>query len=327
MNTQNLFDYCSKDITTIDKTIFFVGKVIGNSLFTIAINNTDHKIYSYSNEWLYLLNKFYYPSMTHVYTKIVTYYNNIVQQKCIDFSYKDCDVIPFITSFSNGTVHGYAGLFSILTDYINNLETYRNYKIIVYKDSQQGLLDIINNFINKNVIDKERVIYISSNVQYLFNSIKFIPNRWHVYPHGVNIDFFIANYIINQNEPLLLENDKICIIKSSISDNTTYSGIVHDAKIKTFCNKNKLLFLEPTQMSEIELINKINQSRIFVTSWGTAFFKNYIYISDKCSKIIVLVIGDYINQYNSNVMQTKFKNAVITYHIVDENLDLDIDNL
>ncbi len=332
MNTQNLFDYCSNEIITIHKTIYFIGDMIANnSLFTIAIDNTDHKIYSYSNEWLYLIKR-YYHSTHPLYTKTVEYYTNIIQQKCIDFSYADYDVIPFITSFSAGTVHGYAGLFSILNEYINNIDIYKNYKIIVYKDSQQGLLDIINNFINKNIIDKECVMYISSNVQYLFNSIYFIPNRWHLYPQDEDIDFLIDNYIVNKNNHLLLENDNICIIKSSASVNVTTVGVIPAKTIKTFCNKNKLLSLEPTQMSEIELINTINQSRIFVTSWGTAFFKNYIYISNKCEKIIVFVIGeDFINQYNynfnANTLQTKFKNAIIKYHLIDANLDVDINNL
>ena len=327
MNTENLFDYCSNEIVTIHKSIYFISNmIVGNSyLFTIAIDNTDHKIYSYSNEWLYLINYAYYPSFYPLYNELVTYCNDIIQTKCIDFSYADYDVIPFITSFSKGTVHGYSGLFGILNQYINNLDTYKNYKIIVYKDSQQGLLDIINKFINK-----ENIIYISSNVQYLFNSIKFIPHAWHVYPNDVNIDFLIDNYILNQNNRLLLENDNICIIKSSLSVNMSPNGIVTAEKITTFCNKNRLLCLEPTQMSEIELINKINQSRIFVTSWGTTFFKNFIYISNKCEKIIVLVIGnDFIQQYVNTCTncQTKFKNAFITYHIVDENLDVDINNL
>ena len=121
MNAQNLFDYCSNEIITIHKTIYFIGDIIGNSLFTIAIDNTDHKIYSYSNEWLYLINYYYY-HLTHpsyMYTKSVEYCNNIIQQKCIDFSYADYDVIPFITSFSKGTTHGYSGLFYILNEYIN----------------------------------------------------------------------------------------------------------------------------------------------------------------------------------------------------------------
>ena len=82
-------------------------------------------------------------------------------------------------------------------------------------------------------------------------------------------------------------------------------------------------------MSEIVLINKINRSRIFVTSWGTAFFKNYVYISNKCEKIIVLVIGDaFIKQYHNDTnVQTTYKNAIITYHIVNKNLDVDINKL
>jgi capsular polysaccharide biosynthesis protein len=78
-------------------------------------------------------------------------------------------------------------------------------------------------------------------------------------------------------------------------------------------------------MNEIELINILNKSRIFVTSWGTSFFKNYIYVSDKCEKIIVMVTPDFMGQYNShltrNVLPKKHKNASILYHIVNTDLN------
>ena len=78
MNTQNLFDYCSNEITTISKTIYFIGNMRGNTLFTIAIDNNDHKIYSYSNEWLYLINC-YYHSNSSSYIELVTDCNNIIK--------------------------------------------------------------------------------------------------------------------------------------------------------------------------------------------------------------------------------------------------------
>ena len=327
MDINNIYDYCVNDVTTINKTIYFIGNDEYNSLFTIAIDNDSHKIYMYSNEFLHLIKYKYTKNRNSLpYYNVVSYYKNITTYKSLDISYVDYNVIPFITSFSKGTVHGYSGLFFILNEYIENYNLYKNYKIIVYKDSQKGILDIINYFIDKNIIT-EQIIYIDSHIQYLFNSIKFIPNKWHTFPKNLNKIDIIDKYIVNENNYLPLENNHICIIKSSLSDNRTKDGIIDIETIISFCSKNKLLFLEPIKMNEIELINRVNEAQIFVTSWGTAFFKNYIYISNKCEKIIVLVIGNaFINQYNNfislNVLQTKFKNAIISYHIVDKMLNI-----
>jgi hypothetical protein len=325
MNKGNLFDYCLDDVETQNKSIYFVGNMIGNSLFTISIDNTTDKIYTYSNEWLYLI-KSYYPDGEY-YNHLVSYYHNIITSKHLNYSYADYNVIPFVTSFSKGTVHGYSGLFSILTQYLDNYDIYKDYKILVYLDSQQGLLDIINHFVDKNIINKEQIIYVYSNIQYLFNSIKFIPNKLHTYPYPAP-DFkldLIDKYIIKENNYLPSKNDKFCIIKSSLSVNVTNLGIVNQEIINNFCNKNNLIFVEPTHMNEIELINKLNKSRIFVTSWGTTFFKNYVYVSDKCEKIIVMVLSDLMDQYNHhvrvNALPIKYKNASILYCIVNRDLN------
>ena len=325
MEVSNLFDYCLDNVETQHKSIYFIGNVIGNSLFTISIDNTTNKIYTYSNEWLYLI-KVYYPNGGHYYD-LVSHYHNIIRTKHLNCSYADYNVIPFITSFSKGTVHGYSGLFSILNEYIDNYDNYKDYKILVYLDSQQGLLDIINHFVDKNIINKEQIIYVYSNIQYLFNSIKFIPNKLHTYPYPAP-DFkldLIDKYMIKENNYLPLKNDKVCIIKSSISQNATTIGVVNQEKIDAFCSKNNLICLEPSKMNEIELINRLNNSRIFVTSWGTTFFKNYVYISDKCEKIIVMVTPDFMGQYNSHVncgcLLTRHKNASIFYHVVNTYLN------
>jgi len=326
MNINNIFDFCLDLNESKNKVIYFIGGMIQNSLFTIAIDNDSKKVYSYSNEWLFLIKR-YYPSNLEYYFSFVSYYNNIVSTNELDNSYSSYDVIPFITSFSNGTVHGYSGLFFILNEYINNYENYKDYKILVYKDCQQGILDIINHFVNKNIMNEEKIIHISSNKQYLFSSIKFIPNKWHMFPNNLKLEL-IDNYIVEKDN-LTLDNDKICIIKSSRSTNVTCDGIVSFETIERFCNKHNLLLVEPTKMNEIQLINLINKLKTFVTSWGTSFLKNYIYISDKCEKIIVLIIGtNFLNQYNSfkenGNVQTKYKNATISYHVVNFDLDLDV---
>jgi len=329
MNIENLFDYCLDNNETQNKTIYFIGDIIENSIFTISIDNNTDKIYSYSNEWLYLLKPLYYPSNTCIYDNLITYYNTIINNKNLNYSYAELNVIPLITSFSKGTLHGYTGLFFMLNEYINNINNYNNYYILVYLDSQQGLLDIINHFVDINIINKEQIIYISSNVQYLFNSIKFIPNEWHAYPLNLNIEL-VDKYMIKQNNYLPLENDKVCIIKSSLSDNRTSCGIINEEVINLFCIKNNLYFLEPTKMNEIELINRIYNTKIFVASWGTAYMKNIVYISNMCEKVIVFIIGDdFINQYNStkHYMSTKYKNAIISYHIVDTELNINLDEI
>ena len=339
MQVSNLFDYCNNSNITRNKSIYYIGNMDCNSLFVISIDNTTNKIYSYSNEWLYLL-KIYYYQKNIMYKSIVSNYNNIIKSKSINIDYINENVIPFITSFSCGTVHGYAGLFCILTEYINNLDLYKNFKILVYNNSQKGLLDIINHFINKEIINSNNVIYLTSDTKYLFNSIKFIPTKIHNYDNISvinNITDIIDKYIISDKYDIdyytslcIPKHDNICIIKSSTSDNKTNSGIVDINKINEFCMNNNLLFIEPTKMTEISLIHTIYQSKMLVLSWGTAFFKNYIYISDACEKIIVLVIEkDFINQYKSfgNNLITKFKNATIVYHIIGRNLHLQISNI
>ena len=323
MNINNLFDYCSNDLITKNKTIFYIGDMICNSIFLIAIDNEKKNIYSYSNEWLYLIKEFYYPNNSIIYNHLICNYNEILENTKIDNSFEQYNVIPFITSFSKGTIHGYSGLFWILNEYINNINIYKEYKIIVYNDSQQGILDIINYLIKINFISKDKIIYLSSKEKYLFNSIKFIPNKWHMYPNDLKLDLIEKYFIIPNYKNLLSENNKICIIKNSLSNNLTSSGIIDNEIIKKFCNKNNLFFCEPSFMNEIDLINILYNSKIFIASWGTSFFKNYIYISDKCEKIIVLIFGnDFITQYNNYINEKKllckFKNAAIIYHIVDK---------
>jgi len=326
MNYESLFDYCQDLEETTNNTIYYIGNKIENSLSTIAIDNNTHKIQSYSNEWLSLL-KMYHLLKRPLYNQICNDYNNIIQRTDLDITYSNYNVIPFITAFSTGTIHGYAGLYSILDIYINNYDKYKDYNIIIYKDSQQGLLDIINHFVNKNIIKKEKLIYISSNIKYLFKSIKFIPVKFIIYPRHILKFDLIDNYIIEKDNLTPLENDKICIIKNTSSVNVTNNGLVDNNNVVQFCNNNKLLLIDPSQMNEIELIRLMNKSRVFITSWGTAFFKNYVYLSDKCEKIIVLVIGGFIHQYNneSRNLIKKYKNAIVYYHIIDEKLDLILD--
>ena len=328
LSDRTLFENLN-NLKTVKNIIYFIGDNIGNTKLILSYENNNKKICAYADEWLYLINVYYQQNHPY-YSFLVNNYNDLISSDVTDKSFSDYDVIPFITSFSTGTAHGYSGIFYILKEYINNIEHFKNYHIAIYIDSSQGILDIINHFININIIDRNKIIKLSSSKKYLFKSIHFISNKWHQYPITLNLKL-IKRYIVNKDKSSEYLNNcsKICIIKNSGSINKTESGIVPRKKAEYFSNRNNLRFIEPTEMNEIDLINTLFYTTLFVVSWGTAFFKNYIYLSNRCKKIIVLVIGsDFITQYNNyrkeNILFNKYKNADIVYHILDYNLKLDI---
>lgn len=322
-NNNDKFDKDMYDdsLTTKKNTILNIGSdMIENGLSTLVVDYVTKKIYSYSSEFLYLIKfklKITLPKLVENYNKII----KNIESKNYDMTYKNYNAFSFVTTFSSGTVHGFTGLFYMLTEYLLNFQYNDKLYIVIYKKSQKGILDIINYLINTNILDKNKIIWIDSGINYLFNSLTFIPNKWHIYPRDSNFTLkLIDKYLINNK---IYDYNHICIIKSSISDNKTEDGVVNINIIKQFCNKNDLHLIEPNNTNEIELINILNQCKIFVVSFGTAFYKNYVYVSNLCKKIIVFVIGDtFIQEYNeeikNNVVIKKYKNAEVLYYIIEE---------
>jgi len=158
---------------------FFKDYDFYSSVFSI---NSDFSINKYSNEWLYLIN-FYYPSVSY-YEDFVNNYNYIIQNKSQiqnNITIINEDVILLMTSFSKGSVHGFSGFYYTLIEYINNIEKYKNIKIVLNKDSQNGILSIIDYLCNKNIIDRNNIMYIEKNKYYRFSSMTYIPNKFHVF--------------------------------------------------------------------------------------------------------------------------------------------------
>jgi hypothetical protein len=322
-----------------NSSIYFVGDTIQTKdlcvLFTIAIDATTKEIYTHSSECLYLLPRLYanyYESsiLSEFVQKIkrafLKNYTDILGST-IDRRYSSENVIPLITSYSMGSVHGYSALFYMLTEYIANYTKYRGYKLIVYKNSQQGILDIIHHFTDISALDRNDILYIEPNVKYLFNSILFIPNNWHVYPLSFTFSILDSHILKFNRYPLL--DDAICIMKTNNSTNTTSVGEVNMSRINDFCTRNSLTFVEPNSMNEIQFIHRVNRARMLVVSWGTAFLKNYVYISDTCEKVVVLIIGDFFRvQYEivvkNNICIHRYKNADFVYRIVDDQLNITI---
>ena len=268
MNIDNLFNYCNTIENSNNVLLKFNSKLSGNSLLTLAVS--ENKILTYSNEWLYLI-KNYYPN-NYIYHQIIDMYNNITTNNNTNNNIIniDEDVLSFITSFSTGTVHGYSGLYYMIIKYIENIEYYKNFKIIVANNSQSGILNIIKHF--KNKLNLNNIIFLNPDTIYKFKSVTFIKNIYHnIYQN--NDDFInkiselINKYIIIDKNDLLYykslnlpeKNENICILKSNKSVQLTNTGTIDYNDLVNFSNKNNLTIIEPDIINEIILVKSALQ--------------------------------------------------------------------
>ena len=325
MNIDNLFDNLSDNTDTKEEAYYFIsekGKIY-NTLVTLAVNKDNGKIYRYSCEWLYLLKQSY-PKAPFFKTLVNSYIDSTKKQS--NNKYKNKKIIPFITSFSRGTTHGYSGLYFMLDNYIRNKDLYKNHLIAVYKHSQKGIIDIITHLVDKEIINKNKIIYLDEEIKYLFKSITLLPNKWHEMYSILNdknnyhnvYDNIIVKYLVNNKYKMNYKS--VCLIKNFENKNS-----IKDIDVKNFTNVNKLYNIDVNKIDEIEMINIIYNSEIFVCSWGTSFFKNFFYISEKCKKIIVIITGNYKDQFVrmglKNILKN-YKNAKIYYCYIDNLKDI-----
>lgn len=329
LNINNLFEHCDKSLCVNDVLTCVYDK---DFYYTIISVNYDDKINYYSNDWLCLLN-FYYPYFGE-YTRITNHSNEIIKNKLeLPKIFIDHDVLQIFNSFSKGTVHGFSSFYYTIIEYFNNYEKYKNLKLIILRDSEKGMLDIINHLCESGLLDINNIIYIELNSLYLFKSVTFIPNKYHCFNNEFIpiVDKFIESSLIIKDSSIYT-NPNICLLKSDNSNNigTSSSNLTGDM-VENFCNKWD--FKKCSGVNEIDRINYIYNCKVLVISYGSAFFKNFIYVSDICEKIIVIVSGDiYVNDYNrlankvtteyEGVILKKYKNADVFYTIRN---DLDFD--
>lgn len=303
---ENIFDFVVYKKNVFHDVYYLVDQIYENSLNVMAI--CDDKIIAYSNEWLSLI-KWWYP-IHGIYNSISKVYKNVVLNKS-NYQVIDDPVVVFITSFSNGTVHGFGGLFYMLIEYKKNFE---GKKVLVYKNSLKGILDIIY-----HVIPKHLIIEIEQNQIYKLNDATFIENLW----HGVgNITDFLSQYIIYDDASRKKNTySNICIIKNNKSCNQTQVGVINYDTAKKYADDNNYKLIEPTDMNEVDLINTLFTCEKACFTWGTTFDKNKSYLSDTCKEIVCLITPDFIPQFNQLKHNIK-KNSNITYYSITFEMNI-----
>jgi hypothetical protein len=102
--------------------------------------------------------------------------------------YLNIKVIPFITHFHTG-VHAFSGIYSILHSYFTKGIFNSDYKIAVYENTQDGILEILYKFFNE-----DDIILLKKNTVYRFLDVKLIPNGLHSFLENHEISKTSRNF-------------------------------------------------------------------------------------------------------------------------------------
>lgn len=309
---ENLFDYVDSDLK------------VENCFLHCQRNPVcfkENKLYCHSNEYLNILKRAYYPSAKHVYLNFIDSYN-----KNIDFTEINEDCIYFLFNFWQGTAHGFASIWSLLIQY---LEEKPEKKILFLRQSNKSFHDLL-----LKIIPKDKIIFLEQGKKYKIKNLNFYKNQIHVWMdcHQNKLDFLVSRLLVGT---VSSKEETVIIVKNSKEKKNTGIKCFYDYdKLLEFSKKNKGKLICPEDLTEIETINMINNCKTLIVSWGTSYFKNFRLISDKCEKIICFVNKNthYEKEYNTwkklvinknNHVYDKFKNATVKY-ILTEDIDVNL---
>jgi len=248
----------------------------------------EHSLIRVSNEFLYLIHP-YYGGWDGPFLAILDHANTLIPgpqqiERPVTQIMGRCRIL--IPTFSNGTVHGFASFFSmaqkvLLTDPSAD-------RLVVYTPSQQGLVDLIR-FLFRD--DLDRLIWIEKDRVYWMEDALWITSDDHHMP-VIGFQDFFHRFVI-PFLPIVPRSSRICILKSSISSNCTSVGMYDQEAILRFCEFHGYLSLEPTRLSEPELIAHLQQATHVLFSYGTVSFKNQAYLNPTtCRHMDVILSND-----------------------------------
>ena len=289
-----------------------------NSVFAFK----DKSLCNYSTDYICNLrgNKEKQIEKSERFSNLIKKFNNKIK----NYQYIDKETVSFISSFTHGTVHGYASIWEYIIFYLNNNLTCN---VLLSSNTQNGMIELVS-----KIIGEDKIIFIKPGILYKIKEVTFIRLTQMMLfdSYWIKVEPFLKKYVLNSN--FICLHKKVCIVKCDICTNVTKTGILKVEDVNKFCAKYDFYNLIPSKHNEIETANIVWNCEYFVTSWGTAYYKNIRYIGENCKKIYVIIPPGFESQYNKRKnpitfthshVYKKYKNATVTY-ICLRNITLDI---
>jgi len=304
----------------IDVNYFICSKPTHTNLLPIALDKND-KFIQYSNDdFIYYKHDHYrnQQDFSHevnsIRDKIITNKNKsiIIDEPCA----------LFITSYSIGTAHGFAAVYSILMKYLKFYPN-KNLKIAIYEKTNRGILEIIRHFFSK-----DEIVILKSNEFYKINKLTIIPYDSCNYTTSFILRLdkeIISKYIIDKNFSKY-NYEKVAIIKTENDVAVSKGRNFQYENVLKYCNKNGIHLINFDNINEIELANIIFKAKYLILSWGTSFYKNYPYISDKCEIIDNWVLNNSGYKWEYDLLSPShliknYKNCRVRHFICSSDLN------
>jgi hypothetical protein len=310
----------TEKVEYIDVHYFIFSRPENPNILPIALDNNDNFI-QYSNDNFIYYKHDYYNNQQDFIDEVNTIRCKMMTNKN-DSIVIDEPCALFITSYSTGTGHGYAGLYSIIMKYLK-LYPNKKIKIAIYEKSQKGILEIIHHFFRK-----DEIIVLKSNEIYKINKLTIIPYDYCNYPicFSERLDKeIISKYIIDKNFSKY-NYEKVAIIKTENDIAISKGRDFNYEHVLKYCKYNNIHLINCKDFTEIELANIIFKAKYLILSWGTNFFKHYPYISDKCEIIDIFILNnsgykwEYDQFYPSHLIKN-YKNCRVRYFICSSDLN------
>lgn len=289
----------------------------GNTSINMAFNS--QKLFSYSNDWLYLI-WVYYSMNNSIYPTLYSQWLAI--NTAPPAVHIPGNSVLVSSSFSSGTAHGYVGIFEIIAEMLKADLPYDNY--IVHANAQDGVKHIIS-----KAFPRANLVYIEPGIVYNLQHLTLIPIKHHNYHYTHDMEHVIRDISPMVQRLFFTERapiKKLAVIKTNLGQNLTTDGVFLDADVCAFCKMHDITYVDPKDVTETEYFNTVHAAESIVFSWGTTHFKGMVYVSDACRQITVLVKGNYLGQYEThrttNELVFKYKNANIKYIELESDSDL-----
>ena len=320
ITVDTLFSRVDESLLAADDVLYRVDERGEMHVEVLAVRERDRRGLAASNEWLSLLKKDYYDDEARrrqfrpYFAAVAELYASLAAADAAAATPVDAAVVPLVTSFSTGTVHGFTGFWLILMDLVDRRAAGET--ILVYAGSSAGMLEIVRAAAARGLLDGARLRYVERGVTYRCRRLEIVPCEWHSYWDAppvvaLRLSAFVHRHFVDRGAPVP-GNRTVAILKTAAG--STAQGVLCPDRVAAILRKHRAELLDPAALGEIALINALAAATTLVVSWGTTSMKNYVYVGGRCTDIYVYYTADFAGQANNpGARRSTFRNATIHY--------------